>query len=195
MSLLDTDMNETGTDEDEKSAGRDEGTSNETAREEVGRHAMEVVFLLILGAVVLAAFIQAFSYELVSSRTPFVIMVPLICLLFGQLVRLLRHRSLGSVLVQVREALTGASSAFRKSLVLAGWLVALQLTILFAGHYVAMAGFIFALAWYLSGEKWKLSLGVALATTAIIYLIFQIGFHIDLYPGMIYRYFAGYRSF
>ncbi|KZM49528.1 tripartite tricarboxylate transporter TctB family protein [Labrenzia sp. OB1] len=193
MSLRDTGMRETGA--DKKIAVRDDDISNETVREEANRHAMEVVFLLILGAVVLAAFVQAFSYQLVSSRTPFVIMVPLIGLLVGQMVRLLRQRGLDSVRARVRAVWTDAGSAFRKSLVFVGWLAALQLTILFAGHYVAVAGFIFVLAWYLCGEKWKLSLGMALATTAILYLVFQIGFHIDLYPGMIYRYFAGYRSF
>ena len=44
-------------------------------------YAVEVCFLVVMFGVVFAAFIEAFNYKLVSSRTPFVIMVPLLGLI------------------------------------------------------------------------------------------------------------------
>ena len=45
---------------------------------------LEICFLGLVGLVVVAAFIEALGYKLVSSRTPFVIMAPLLILIAVQ---------------------------------------------------------------------------------------------------------------
>ena len=156
---------------------------------------LEIVFVLVLGGLIIAAFIEALSYELVSSRTPFVIMVPMLFLLGIQLIKLLRAGDMSTVSERVQSAFAGRLPAFSKICRLMRWLTALLGTIIVAGHYVGIAAFIFALTRILSREKLRISLITTAVTTAIIFVGFEYGFKIELFRGLIYRYFAGFKIF
>lgn len=170
-----------------------EAEAIETARAD--SHALETGFVILLLLLSVAAFLEALTYELVSSRIAFVALVPLIALLTAQLVRLLRADSLASVRARASEALAGRVPSFRKMIGMVWWLVALLLTIAVAGHYIAIAGFLTVLMRGLAREPWRITLIVTVATTALIYAAFEWGFDIELYRGLVYRYFAGYRVF
>ena len=56
----------------------DQPKNEEETREHLAnKQTLEIAFLAFIGLVVLWAFVEALSYQLVSSRTPFVIMAPL----------------------------------------------------------------------------------------------------------------------
>ena len=157
--------------------------------------ALEVCFLLVVGLVVIAAFFEALTYQLVSSRTPFVVMVPLLLLICLQARRLYAVRQGFEWVEAIRKVARGRAPMFRKIAVLNLWFVLLLALIQVAGHYAAIAFFLFMLIWYVAKERWVTALVVAAVTTLTIYVLFEEFFNIDLYRGLIYRYFAGYRIF
>lgn len=157
--------------------------------------ALEACFLAFLGLAVLAAFVEAFSYQIVSSRTPFVIMVPLLALIAVQARRLMAAGSRHRVRDRIALALNRSTPAFGKVLAMQGWLALLLLLIVLGGHYVGIAAFMFLLMRVAAKERLVLALAVTAATTALIFVLFEYGFDIELYRGMIFRYFAGYRVF
>lgn len=156
---------------------------------------LEVCFLAVLGIVVLAAFIEAMTYPLVSSRTPFVIMVPLLGLIAFQSRRLLRVPDKPRIRRRVGIAVNGGSHLFRKVMGMLGWFVMLMALIVVAGHYVGIAAFVLLLTAYAGREKLMLAIILTVATTLILYVVFEHGFNIELYRGLIWRYYAGYRVF
>lgn len=157
--------------------------------------ATEIVFLGFIGLVTLAAFFEALTYKIVSSRTPFVIMVPLFILIAVHAFRLWRVRDEFNPGRRIRAALRGENEHFRKLVGFSGWMAVLVVMILVLGHYAALFLFCVILMRGLAGETWKLSLIVAACTTAFIYGTFEILFNIDLYRGLIVRYFLGFRDF
>jgi hypothetical protein len=148
-----------------------------------------------VGIAVLLAFIEATSYELVSSRTPFVIMVPLLLLIGFQWLRLWRSADRRGMGDRLAWALKGGSRTFHKVLGMCGLFAALMAGILVAGHVLATFLFIVGLTRGLARERWKVSLLVALGTVGLLYLLFEYGFNVTLYPGLVARYFMGYRDF
>ncbi len=157
--------------------------------------ALELCFVLVLCVVVAAAFWEATTYQLVSSRTPFVIIVPLFALLVFQAFRLLGKGDAVHVKGALSQAMQGRIPMLNKLMVLSGWLVALLAAIIVAGHYIAMAAFVFILTRLIAKERLMLSLITTAVITLIIYAAFEIGFDIELYRGLVYRYWAGYRIF
>ena len=158
-------------------------------------YAVEVCFLVVMFGVVLAAFIEAFNYKLVSSRTPFVIMVPLLGLIIWHATRLLKGDAWREVKFHIASALSGHYKAFSKLTKLTLAFVALWLTILFLGHYIAIAAFMVFSMYVMGGERLKLALVVGAVATVVIYALFEHGFNIELYRGLFFRYLAGYRDF
>jgi len=158
-------------------------------------HALEVCFVALIGILVIAAFFEATTYKLVSSRTPFVIMVPLIILLVIQMIRLLEVGSVSSVTQRVGASIKGQIPSITKNVSLLSWLTALLATIVIAGHYIGIAAFVFVLTRVLSREALRPALWVTAGTTVLLFITFELGFDIELYRGLIYRYFAGYRVF
>ena len=156
---------------------------------------LELCFLIFLLAVVTVAFFEATTYKIVSSRTPFVIMVPLWILLVVQIIRSARTSGDQTLWHRAMRALRGRNTNFRKINSLAGWIVALGVTIQIFGHYIGIAGFMFLMMWMVAKQKLKISIVVTLVTTSVIYLLFEQGFDIELYRGMFFRYLAGYRVF
>ncbi len=158
-------------------------------------HTLESVFLTIVGLIVLAAFVEAFSYKLVSSRTPFVIMVPLLLLIVFQSYRITRVGALREIRYHVGAALRGRYEAFGKLARLGLAIVGLFFVVYVFGHYVGVAAFVLWLMIALAGEKPVFSLLVAAATTAALFLVFEYVFNVDLYRGLFFRWLMGYRDF
>lgn len=157
--------------------------------------ALEVSFILFIGVVIVAAFCTALTYDIVSARTPIVIMVPLLGLIGFQIYRSLnstRHASAGTDLMH---AIKGANPVFNKLLGFLGWLLLLLLLIFVAGHYAGIALFMFILMYLVAEEDLVLSLSITAIVTLLIYCLFEYVFSIELYRGLIYRIWAGYSVF
>jgi nitrogen regulatory protein PII-like uncharacterized protein len=92
-------------------------------------------------------------------------------------------------------ALRGRNASMNKVLGFSGWMLALLAAIMALGHYAGIFGFCLVLMRGLAKESWKLTLLVSVATLAAIFLIFEIGFNVELYRGLLPRYFMGYRDF
>ncbi|MGR3495985.1 tripartite tricarboxylate transporter TctB family protein [Citreimonas sp.] len=159
------------------------------------RFALEVCFLLVVGVLVVLAFLEATTYAMVSARTPFVIMVPLLALIVIHAVRLWRASGGFEVRERVSDTLRGGSVHFNKVIGFSAWMVALVVMITVLGHYAGIFAFCVILMRFLAGESWKMTLLVALGTTAFIFGVFEVIFNIDLYRGLVVRYFMGYRDF
>jgi len=156
---------------------------------------VEICFLAIVALVVVAALIEAFSYKLVSSRTPFVIIVPLLLLIGLHARRLFVVRGRYQWQEAIRKVFRGQSPMFKKIAVLTGWFLVLLVLIQAAGHYAAIAFFMFMLVWYVAKERLVTALVLSAVMTLAIFVLFEEFFNIELYRGMIFRYFAGYRDF
>lgn len=158
-------------------------------------YALEVCFLAIVGVVVIAAFVEALSYKLVSSRTPFVIMVPTIILIALHSRRLLRVREDLGVRARLAAAVRGGNAHLNKVVGFSLWMAVLVAMITVLGHLVAIFLFCVILMRYLAAERWVLTLIVAAAATFFIFAVFEYAFNIELYRGLILRWYLGYRDF
>ena len=159
------------------------------------RLTLEICFLLVIGIVVVAAFFEALTYKLVSSRTPFVIMVPLFVLIVIHARRLFRVRKHADFIHRLKLAMEGSVPAFNKVVAMSGWMAALLAMIMVLGHYAGILIFGFILMRLVAKESLVMSLAVTVITTALIFVLFEIGFNVELYRGLVWRYFAGYRDF
>ena len=61
-----------------------------------------------------------------------------------------------------------------------------------AGHYVGIATFMFILLYLISKESKLLPALVSTGVTAIIFILFELGFNIELYRGLFYNLLSGY---
>jgi Flp pilus assembly protein TadB len=157
--------------------------------------ALEVCFLAFVGIFVLAAFVEALSYKLVSSRTPFVIMVPLIILIAIHARRLMGVQESLDVRARIASAFSGRNVDFNKVVVFCGWMGVLLALITVFGHLVAILAFCIILMRFVENEKWKLTLLVAAGTTLFVFCVFDFVFNIELYRGLLLRWYLGYRDF
>ncbi len=173
------------------------GTEDEAERRERrgNLYALEICFLTVVGLFVLWAFVEALSYKIVSSRTPLVIMAPLILLIGIHARRLWRVREDLGVRARVDAALKGGHAHLNKVVGFSGWMVALVAMITVFGHFAAIFAFCVILMRFLAGERWRLTLIVAAVTTLFILGVFEYAFNIELYRGLIARWFMGYRDF
>ena len=92
-------------------------------------------------------------------------------------------------------ALRGGYPVFNKLAVLTACFIGLGLIIWIFGHYIGIAVFMFVLMYGLGGERIGLALVVTAVATAVIWGLFEHGFNIELYRGLLFRYLAGYRVF
>ena len=72
-------------------------------------------------------------------------------------------------------------------------MVLLLLLILVAGHYAGIAAFMFVLLRLISKESLDLSLLISIGVTISIYFLFEHGFNIELYRGLIFKLWSGYE--
>ena len=160
-----------------------------------GLQALEVIFLGAVGLVVLAAFITAFRYKLVSSRTPFVIMVPLLALIGVQAQRLLRQGAARHLAPHLRAAFAGDHAAFGKLWRLAAAFLGLMLVIVVFGHMIGIVAFMLLLTLGMARERPLTGVLVTAGAALAIFLLFEYGFGIGLYRGLLFRWLAGYHDF
>lgn len=153
---------------------------------------LEIIFVAIVSFVTLAAFTQALSYHIISSRTPFVIMVPMIVLLALHINKLRKSIGPKGIKHLFGSVLANMPAEVKTTLYLLGWLCVMGAGIIIGGHYVGVTMFMFLMIYYVAKEPFKLTIITTLGTTSLIYGIFEYGFNIELYRGMIFRYFAGY---
>jgi hypothetical protein len=158
-------------------------------------YALETVFLGLMFFVIMAALFEAFSYKLVSSRTPFVIMVPLLALIVFHAARLLSRDVWQELKFHLRSAVRGQYNAFNKLAALAATFFGMGAIIVVFGHAIGIFTFMVFLMKVLGREKLLLSLIVSSVATGIIILLFEKGFNIELYRGLIFRFMAGYKIF
>ncbi|MDU8941803.1 tripartite tricarboxylate transporter TctB family protein [Ovoidimarina sediminis] len=177
----------------------DPETTPEAAEAAKTRHgnmfALEICFLAFIAVVTVAAFFEALTYKLVSSRTPFVIMVPLLILIAIHARRLWRVREGFDPRARIAKAFGGQVGNFNKVLGISTWMVGMVLMILVLGHYAGVFLFCVILMRMLAGEEWMLTVLTAAGVTLFIWGVFEFIFDISLYRGLIIRYFLGFRDF
>ena len=156
--------------------------------------ATEVWFLACLGALVLAAFMEAFRYEVVSSRTPFVIMTPL---LFLMVLQAWRTRSASRAAragdMPVAGSATDGDAGNIGSMLFS--MAALFVLIAVLGHFPGILIYCFLSMHLLAREKPVVSAIVSISATAALFAVFELAFNIEMYDGLVFRYLQGYRDF
>jgi len=162
----------------------DEVTENNTT--------LELFFVVLIGLAFVAALIAALNYDFVSARTPLVILVPLLILIGAQINRTRKATNAKAIQSSLSRVATGKVRKFNMVAGMSGWIVMLMLLIFFAGHYVGVATFMYILLNVISKESKLLSALVSTGVTAILYVLFEIGFNIELYRGLIYNFLSGY---
>ncbi|MBT8409430.1 MAG: hypothetical protein KJN93_07375 [Alphaproteobacteria bacterium] len=158
-------------------------------------YALEICFLAFVGLIVVIAFFEALTYKLVSSRTPFVIMAPLIVLIVIHARRLWRVRDQFDVGGRFSAAFAGQTPGMNKVLSISAWMIGMVLMILAFGHVAGIFLFCIFLTRVVARESWKLSLITTGLTVLFIFGVFEFIFNIELYRGLILRYFLGFRDF
>ena len=141
---------------------------------------LELCFIVVVGLTVAAAFVLALGYDLVSARTPLVIIVPLLILIGGHFMRV-KTASLNIDVVSIlMRAVRGENQNFNIVAGFAGWMVLLLALITVAGHYVGIAALLIILLRVVSREKMLLSLAITARVTLLILILFELGFDLSL---------------
>ncbi len=152
---------------------------------------LELCFISVISLIVAVAFISALGYEIVSARTPIVIMVPLIILIGAQFVRAIKASRIVDVSSVLSTVAKGNSKTFNRAAGLIGWMAFLLALIIVAGHYVGIAIVMFILLRLISKEELLFSLVLTTGVTIVIFVLFELGFDIELHRGAIFRIWAG----
>jgi cell division protein FtsW (lipid II flippase) len=153
---------------------------------------LELVVMLFTGLVVIGALVAALNYDFVSARAPLIIIVPLLILIVVQFNKKRKEAQHLGVFKQLSHAFKGHSSEFNSVLRFILFMTLLLLLIYVAGHYIGVSVFMFALMYWVSGEKFSLSILVSIGITVLLYFLFEEGFNIELYRGYIPRLLADY---
>ncbi len=150
---------------------------------------LELVFITITGILVLGAFITALTYEGSSGIAPLCIMTPMLLLIGWHFRRTLQASRADRVLSEIMSAVRGSNKIVNGALVFIAWMVALVGLIFVAGHYVGIAVFMFVLLRIVSKESMVMSIGVSAGVTLVIFLLFEYAFRIQMYRGVLDRWF------
>lgn len=154
---------------------------------------LELFFISLTGIFVLGGFIAALGYDIVSARTPLCIMVPLLILIGVQFNRTRKTAHLDTVKSDLVQIIKRRHEGFNSVAAFIGWMVLLLMLILVAGHYAGIAAFMFVLLRLISKESLDLSLLISIGVTISIYFLFEHGFNIELYRGLIFKLWSGYE--
>jgi len=157
-----------------------------------GKAALELCFITLIGLAVIGSFVAALSYDFISARAPFVVMVPLLVLVGVQINRTRKQTGAGSLVTELSMVCRGQCSEFNTVAGFIALMVLLLLLIYLAGHYVGISVFMLVLLRFVAREKWLLSLSLTCGVTSLIYMLFEHGFNIELYRGYAFRLLAGY---
>ena len=115
---------------------------------------LEICFLGLIGVICVLAFFEALTYKLVSSRTPFVIMAPLLILIAIHARRLWGARGEFDISARLSAARSGLTPGFNKVCGISAWMVAMVLMIIVLGHYAGIFLFCVILMRFLAKEAW-----------------------------------------
>ena len=88
-----------------------------------------------------------------------------------------------------------ANKQLIKAMKLVAWTIMLLALIMLGGHYLGVALFMFILLKFVKGKEVFFALAVSASVTLILFILFEIGFDIELYRGLIYRALNGYKLF
>lgn len=173
--------------------------SDYNKKKEVGQSrnmaALDLCFILFLGAVMTGAFISALTYDFVSARTPIVILIPLLIMIGIQIKKSYHAGGFGDIAHAFGEMVQGKIAHFNGVAAFFGWLLVLLSLIFLVGHYAGMAIFMFLLLHIVAEEKLGLSLIISVSVTLVIYLLFEQIFSIALDRGLVYQAWTGYSIF
>ena len=153
---------------------------------------LELFFVVLIGLAFSAALVAALGYTFVSARTPLVILIPLLLLIGAQINRTRKATNATTILSDLSQVMRGKNRKFNMVASMVGFIIMLMLLIFVAGHYVGVATFMYFLLNLISKESKLLSALVSTGVTAILYILFEIGFNIELYRGLIYNFLSGY---
>jgi len=148
---------------------------------------LELLFISFTAITMISAFIAALTYDFVSARAPLCILVPLLILTGVQFNRTRRRAGIDDLSVSVTRVVQGKDHNFNRVTGFIGLMTLLLLLIYVAGHYVGISVFMFVLLYLMSNERLLLSLALAVGVTIGIYFLFEHGFNIELYRGVIFR--------
>lgn len=153
---------------------------------------LELFFITLLGLAFGCALIAALTYDSISAQAPLVVLAPLLLLVGAQINRTRKATNAKTVVADFSRAVRGKNPKFSKAAGMTGWIVMLMLVIFIAGHYVGIAAFMFILLYVISKEGRLLSALVSAGVTVTIYFLFEHGFNIEMYRGLIYNLLSGY---
>ncbi len=158
----------------------------DSLKEDAGKAVAEFIFIIVIAIISLAALFAAFSYEMVSARTPLTILVPMLILIAIQFNRVRKRVTPAQLRGEVRRAFDGQQQRLRSALALMMWMFFLLAAIWLGGHYAGMAIFLFVMLRFVARESWAMSIGVTVCATLAIYLLFAHVFNIELYRGLLF---------
>jgi len=158
---------------------------------------LELCFSIFILLVVLSGFLSALTYDMVSARTPLVIMAPLLLLTILEVRRSWKAVAAANINVMghLSEVFSLKNSEFNIRAGFFLWMIVLLTLIFIAGHYAGIAAFIFMMLYMVAEEKPGLSIGIACGTSLLVFVLFELVFSMELYRGLIYRIWAGYSVF
>ena len=145
----------------------------------------ELACLAGIGIAALLAAVETVAVEPRRSAFPLIVLVPLLALAGLQAVRLWRGP----------RGTAGGWDVDRGAVGTVAMLALYLALILGVGHYAASFAFVFLMIRGLGRERARLALAIAAAMTVAIFLVFEIGFDLEMYRGLVFRFFAGYRDF
>jgi len=156
---------------------------------------LELVFISVAGILFAAALAGAMNYDYLPARTPVFILVPLLLLTALQFnrARILKRQRPSSAASTRSFFATGAHLG--KALEIFIWTILLFVLIVLAGHYAGILAFMFLLLKIVSKKDTTLALAIAGSVTLALFILFEIAFDIELYRGLLYRFFHGYKVF
>lgn len=157
--------------------------------------ALDLCFILAVGALMTGAFISALTYDFVSSRTPIVILIPLLVMIAIQIKKSYHAGGFADIAHAFNDMMSGKNEEFNGVAAFFGWLVLLLVLIFLVGHYAGMVIFMFMLLHMVAEEKLVFSLTVSASVTLVIYLLFEQVFSIALSRGLVYQVWSGYSIF
>jgi hypothetical protein len=148
--------------------------------------ALELCFIAAIGLVVAAAFIAALNYDFISARAPIVVMFPLLLLVGIQINRARKSADTRRIFVVLVQAASGHFKNINVVGAFIGLMMLVLLLIFAAGHYIGISVFMLVLMRSIAGESWRLSVALTVCVALSIYLLFEHGFNIELYRGLLY---------
>ncbi len=157
--------------------------------------ALDLCFILFIGALMAGAFASALTYDFVSARTPIVILVPMLIMIAIQIKKSFKAAGFADIALAFNKMITGKYTEFNGVAGFFAWMILLLVLIFLVGHYAGMMIFMFMLLHMVAEEKLGLSLTISVSVTVAIYLLFEQVFSIALNKGLVYQVWNGYSIF